>query len=202
MGKYYFKLGLLLLAVLPYRVKGQDGLPLTVAIFNEATAIPFTGFFSKPVHPGVQLGTEFHWKESKHFRLYPRINIGYMFHQNLFQGVYGNLELGIDYKFNFGLNVKTALGVGYLHTFSTRQEYQFKNGRYQAGADKGNSRVMPSLSLGLGYNLKPHSHTSTEVFVLYQSWIEYPYSPGFIPVMSHTNLQIGSKFYPFKRAKQ
>jgi hypothetical protein len=35
--------------------------------------------------------------------------------------------------------------------------------------------------------------------VLYQSWLEYPYSPGFIPLMSHTSLQVGTKFYPLNK---
>lgn len=121
-----------------------------------------------------------------------------MFHQKLFQGIYGNVELGLDFKTGFGLNVKSKLGLGYLRTFSTRQEYQFEDGHYSSKRDRGNSRIMPSITLGLGYNIRHKDPYSPEIFVLYQTWLEYPYSPGFIPLMSHTNLMLGTKFYPIK----
>lgn len=172
--------------------------PITVSLYNEATAVPFTTFVNSPVHPGIQVGTEFEWKENNIFRWYPAINIGYMFHKRLFQGLYANMEVGLDIKTGLGLNLKTKLGLGYLHTFSTQQEYQFKDGAYVSNPDKGNPRFMPSFTLGMGYNLRKNDPQSTEIFVLYQSWIEYPYSPGFIPLMSHTNIHLGTRFYPIR----
>jgi hypothetical protein len=160
--------------------------------------MPFSTWPASPVHPGIQLGTEFPWKESDRYRLYPAISIGYLFHRKLFQGLYLNAEVGFDFKLKSGLNLKTALGTGYLRTFTTRQEYQFKDGSYQSKADKGNSRVMPSLSFGLGYRLHPSKTNSAEIFIMHQTWLEFPYSPGFIPLMSHTNWHLGTKFYPFK----
>lgn len=189
---------LLIFTLFPLTSYAQDStLPFRIMVGNEATAIPFTQVFTTPVHPAIQIGTEFDWRESDHFRLYPAVNIGYMFHKRLFQGIYLNGELGLDFKTNFGLNLKSALGLGYLRTFTTQQEFQFEDGRYKSDSDRGNSRIMPSLTVGLGYRLEPSDYQSTELFILYQSWLEYPYSPGFIPLMSHTNLQIGSKFYPF-----
>ncbi|UZR98303.1 hypothetical protein [Chondrinema litorale] len=176
----------------------QTKLPIKFSLFNESTSIPFTGLINTPIHPGIQVGTEFEWKETNKIRLYPSVNVGYMFHNKLFQGIYANLELGFDYKFDFGLNIKSSFGVGYLHTFTTQQEYRFENGAYVAKADRGNARIMPSFSLGMGYRLKPSDSKSTEIFVMYQSWLEFPYSPGFISLMSHNSFHIGSKFYPFK----
>lgn len=193
------KLIILVLIFLPLGSRAQEStFPLRIVIGNEATAIPFTQIFTTPVHPSIQLGTEFEWRESRHFRLYPIANVGYIFHKHLFQGIYMNGELGFDFKTGFGLNLKSALGAGYLRTYTTRQEFQFKDGRYKSSTDRGNSRIMPSFTLGLGYQPKSSNSQATEFFVLYQSWLEYPYSPGFIPLMSHTNLQLGAKFYPFK----
>ena len=81
--------------------------PVTISLFNESTTIPYSTFLNDPIHPGVQIGTEFDWKESKNFRLYPSVSIGYILHKKLFQGLYANIELGFDYKTNFGLNLKT-----------------------------------------------------------------------------------------------
>lgn len=171
---------------------------VTVSVFNESTTIPFTTFINSPLHPGVQVGTEFEGHIKNHFRWSPSITVGYMFHKKLFQGLYVDANIGVDYQTGFGVNIKTKLGLGYLHTFTTQQEYQFNGSTYESKGDRGNARVMPSFTIGLGYNLQKNNPLSTEIFFLYQSWIEYPYSPGFIPLMSHTNIHLGTKFYPSK----
>lgn len=125
-------------------VKGQSEIPIRLSIYNESTSMPFSTWPAGPVHPGIQVGAEYPWKESDQYRLYPAINIGYLFHQKLFQGLYMNAEIGFDLKLKSGINLKAAVGTGYLRTFTTRQEYQFRNGSYYSKADKGNSRVMPS----------------------------------------------------------
>jgi hypothetical protein len=169
--------------------------PLRISVGNEATAIPYTRFVSTPLHPAFQAGTEFQYRESAHHYLYQTANIGYIFHNHLYQGVYINSEIGYDYKFSFGLNAKALFGLGYLHTFTTQQEYRFENGEFVPKPDRGNARLMTSLSIGAGYRFKENAENSPEIFLLYQSWIEYPYSPGFIPVMTHICLQAGIKFF-------
>jgi hypothetical protein len=168
-----------------------------VAVSNEATAIPYTRFFTAPVHPCFQAGTEYQYKSGPHFELYQTANLGYIYHNHLYQGVYLNTGIGYDYKFDFRLNLKGMFELGYLHTFTTQDEYQFKEGEYVNGTDRGNARLMPMISVGAGYILSKDDPASPEIFLLYKSWIEYPYSPGFIPMMSHINLEIGCKFYPF-----
>lgn len=170
---------------------------VNASVFNESTSVPYTRFFTTPMHPGVQLGAEMPWREGRIVVLSPALNVGYMFHNKLFQGLYVNFEMGMDVKTGFGLRLKSKLGIGYLHTFATGSEYQLNDGEWTSRADRGNARLMPSLSLGVGYDLKPASKQGTEVFVLYRSWLEYPYSPGFIPLMTHTDLSLGVKFYPF-----
>jgi hypothetical protein len=174
----------------------QAGGRYRISVFNESTAIPFTNFLNSPIHPGIQAGREFAWKESDHLRLYPTLSVGYLFHRDLYQAVYVNLELGFDVKLDVGLNLKSALGLGYLHSFTTTPEYRLEDGVYVKRPDQGNARLMPSLSVGLGYRLQPDNPKSSELFMLYQSWLEYPYSPGFIPVMAHTNLHLGFSFHP------
>jgi hypothetical protein len=190
-------LHLIPLAVIYSNVLGQN-VPIRISVFNESTSMPFTRAFSIPIHPGVELGTEFTWHQSKHFKIYPTVTLGYVFHKNLYQAIFINGALGIDYRIKFGLNIKTALGIGYMRSFRTQQEYDFDGGSYHKKHDRGNGRVAPSLSLGLGYSLHPSRPHSSEIFIMYQTWIEYPYSPGFIPIMTHTNVHIGYKFYPFQ----
>jgi hypothetical protein len=174
-------------------LQGQT-VPVRVTLGNESTAIPFTRFFTVPVHPSVQLGTDFTYRMGKHSRLYQTANLGYLFHNHLYQGFWVSSEAGYDYRFGFGLNLKVLLGAGYLHTFATQQEYQFRDGAFESGMDWGNPRLVVSLALGAGYRLHRERQDSPEVFLLYKPWFEYPYSPGFIPVMTHITLEAGIRF--------
>ncbi len=176
-------------------VQAQEKSNFKISVFNESTSIPFTKLWNEPFHPGIQLGTDLPWKAGRHYQLYPSISVGYLFHRDLYQAVYGKIELGYDLRTGFGVNLKSAVGLGYLHTFATRTEYQLDNGSYLPARDQGNARIMPTLSIGLGYRLRPSDPASPEIFSLYEAWLEYPYSPGFIPLMTHTNLHLGIKFY-------
>jgi hypothetical protein len=191
----YNLLIVLWIIIFPTGLSAQKHIPIKVACSNEATAIPFTKLFAGPVHPTFQVGTEFLYKHGMHYEFYQTANLGYIFHNYLYQGFYINTGIGYDYVFEFDLKLKSNFELGYLHTFVTQDEYQLKYGVYVNGPDRGNSRLMPTLSLGVGYNLNLGKVNSSEVYLLYKSWVEYPYSPGFIPIMSHINFEIGYKFY-------
>ncbi len=190
------KLLIILVFVLPTTLLGQEKtIPIDISLFNEATAIPFTRFFTTPIHPGLQLGTEFNYKIKEHSRLFQTANICYFYHNYLAQGIGLNTELGYEYRLKSGFAVAGLLGVGYMHTFATTEEFTFSNGQYEKNADKGNARLYPSLSFDIGYYLIKADNNSPKIFIRYQSWAEYPYSPDFIPVMTHISLHIGAKFF-------
>ena len=46
----------------------QKNIPIQISLYNESTAIPFTRLVTTPIHPGIQIGTEFTYKEREHFR--------------------------------------------------------------------------------------------------------------------------------------
>lgn len=186
---------LLVLAIPIYSLAQRKPTAISLSLINEATAIPFTQFITKPVHPGIRIGRDFYYRQGQRHHLFQSISIGYIYHRYLYHGFFINTELAYDRKLDFGLNIKGAFGLGYLHTFSTQKEYRFQNGQYQKGTDKGNSRLMASLTTGLGFRLQSKNLYSPEIFMLYTGWAEYPYSPGFIPFMAHTNSQIGAKFF-------
>lgn len=186
----------IIVLISPTILLGQQKLiPVNISIFNESTAIPYTKFITTPIHPGIQLGSEFNYRDKVHSRIFQTANLSYFYHNYLAQGIGINTELGYEYRFNFGLAISALLGVGYMHTFSTTEEFTFSNGHYVKKADKGNARFYPSFSIDLGYYLKKSNENSPKIFLRYQSWAEYPYSPDFIPIMTHINLHIGTKFY-------
>ncbi len=185
-----------LIFITPTLLFGQQKIiPINISVFNESTAIPYTRFVTTPIHPGIQMGTEFNYNVKEFSRLFQTANINYFYHNYLAQGVGLNTELGYEYWLKIGLAFEGLLGIGYMHTFATTEEFSFTNGHYEKKADKGNARLYPSFSLDIGYYLKKADKNSPKIFIRYQSWAEYPYSPDFIPVMTHINLHIGAKFF-------
>lgn len=190
------KLFIILLFSIPKIAFGQQkATPINISFFNVSTAIPFTKLFTKPIHVGLQIGTEFNYKIKGQNRIFQTVNLGYFYHNHLAQGVAINTEFGYEYRSKFGLSFEGLLGVGYMHTFTTAEEFTFSDGAYTKKKDRGNSRFYPSFSTGMGYYLKKNDVNSPKIFVRYQSWAEYPYSPDFIPVMTHVNLHVGTKFF-------
>lgn len=197
------RLLLILLFVSPIVLFGQQkAIPINISIFNESTSIPYTRFVTTPIRPGLQLGTEFNYTIKHHSRFFQTANISYFYHNHLAQGIGLSTELGYEYRLKFGLAMAGLLGLGYMHTFTTAEEFSFSNGQYQKKTDKGNARLYPSFSIDIGYYLKKTDTNSPKLFIRYQSWIEYPYSPGFIPAMTHINLHIGARFLFKIKAKK
>ena len=190
------KLIYILTLIIPLASFGQEKLiPINISVFNEATAIPFTRFVTTPIHPGLQVGTEFNYKTKEHSRFFQTANLNYFYHNNLNQGIGLYTEIAYEYRIKSGFAFTGFFGLGYMHTFATKEEFTFTNGQYEKKTDKGNARLYPSLSLDIGYYLKKENKNSPKIFLRYQSWVEYPYSPGFIPAMTHINLHLGVKFF-------
>lgn len=87
-----FKIALLMIGIIPMFGITQSNWPIKVAIGNEATSVPFTEFFTTPIHPTIQVGTEYNYKNKPHSEIYQTFNLGYIYHKNLYQGVYLNSE--------------------------------------------------------------------------------------------------------------
>lgn len=178
-----------------------DNYPLTVTVFNEGVSVPFTQFVSRPLHPGVMLESNrfFHERGKSSFGW--SVSVGYYLHRHFAQGVFAQAHLLYRYQTKHGVYGQVQLGTGYLHVFRTAPEYRLDQGRYVERPDWGSGRMAPSLGLELGYQLNHSDALSPRVFTRYQAWVQYPFSPGFIPLLSHTNLHLGYSFYPFKEKK-
>ena len=187
---------------MPGLMTGQSKpIPVSISLFNESTAIPFTRFITTPVHPGIQVGSEFDYSQKKHSRLFQTADVSYFYHNYLAQGIGLSSALGYEYRLSNGLAFEGLLGIGYMHTFATTEEFTFTDGQYVKKTDKGNGRLIPSLSFDIGYYWHPSSDDSPKVFLRYQAWAEYPYSPDFIPVLTHINLHLGVKLFINTKSK-
>lgn len=183
---------------IPSMSYGQHPVAISFSIFNESTAIPFTRFFTTPVHPGIQFGGEVAYHHNMKSRLFQTANLSYYYHRYLAQGIALSTEFGYEYRLKAGLAFSGRLGIGYLHTFATAEEFKYEQGQYISRPDKGNARLYPSIGLDLGFYLKQDELYSPKIFLRYQPWIEYPYSPDFIPVMTHIHLHLGALIFLHK----
>ena len=121
----------------PAIIFGQErAIPINISLFNESTAIPYTRFFTTPIHPGIQLGTEFNYKTKENTRLFQSVNIFYFYHNYLVQGIGLNTEIGYEYRLKYGFAFSGLFGIGYLQTFATTEEYYFLNGQYEKKINK------------------------------------------------------------------
>jgi hypothetical protein len=193
MHRFLFTIVLLLFTF--YSVAQTEKIPINLSIFNESTSIPFTRFFTTPIHPGIQVGTELNYHATDRNRLFQTLNLSYFYHGHLNQGIALHTEFGYEHRLSNGLSFSGLLGVGYMRTYAVSEEFVFENDQYIQKEDTGNSRFFPSLSVDTGYYLKKQEKDSPRIFIRYQAWAEYPYSPDFIPIMSHVNLHVGVKFF-------
>ncbi|MFZ5999445.1 MAG: hypothetical protein ACOYW3_02985 [Bacteroidota bacterium] len=181
--------------------QGGGNYPVTVTVFNEGVSVPFTQFVSRPLHPGIMLESNRFFNEGSKSSFGWSVSVGYYFHRHFAQGLFAQAHMLYRYKTNSGVYGQVQLGTGYLHVFRTAPEYRLENGRYVKHADWGSGRMAPSFGLELGYALNRSDVLSPRVFTRYQAWVQYPFSPGFIPLLSHTNLHLGYSFYPFKEKR-
>lgn len=194
---------MLLVIVAPAFLWSQTSpIPINLTLFNESTSIPFTQFLTTPLHPGIQIGTEFDYNQKQHSRLFQTANLSYFYHNYLAQGIGINTELGYECRLSYGLAFTGLIGIGYMHTFATTEEFVLENGQYVKKNDQGNARLIPSLSFDIGYYLRCSEANSPKIFLRYQAWAEYPYSPDFIPVLTHINLHVGMKFFINKKSQR
>ncbi|WP_128546770.1 hypothetical protein [Larkinella soli] len=175
----------------------KPGPALSLAVFNQGVAVPYTRLFTKPLHPGVQIDLEWTYGRGRHSRVLQSAGIGYYFHRHLAHGLYAGTALGYEYRTGSGLSASARLGLGYLRTLSAETTYTLVDGTYRPGRNAGTGHLMPSVSVDAGWYLRPKDPASARLFLRYQSWIEYPFAPGFIPFLSHVNLMAGLTFHPF-----
>ncbi|WP_138989724.1 hypothetical protein [Larkinella sp. C7] len=179
--------------------KTSGSLPLRLTLFSESTSIPFAdGLVTQPLHPGVSLGTEWALKRRSTSRLVQGLTAGYYHHKEVAQGIFLGTDFRYERQLPLSLYASIGLGIGYLHTFRTQDEFRLKDGRYVLKKDRGTPHLLLSVPLEIGLRFRPDSPKSPRLFVQYQPWIEYPFSPDFIPLMTHTNLAVGYQFFPFR----
>jgi hypothetical protein len=124
MKKLYLSFALILLfPVLNGHSQTRD-IPVSISVFNNATALPpgvLRSLFSAPVHPGVQVGTYFPWNSGERHELFQTLKLGYFYHRYSQHGIQIFSEGGYRYHIGRGFSAGPLIGAGYLHSIPDTQ---------------------------------------------------------------------------------
>ncbi|MCB0650426.1 MAG: hypothetical protein KDC85_04055 [Saprospiraceae bacterium] len=165
--------------------------PITVTVFNTATLLPGSaklGVFGIPVHPGLTLGTEYTYKKGPKHEMFQTLRLGYFYHRYIQHGIQLYSEIGYRYHFNTSWDIGTRLGMGYLHAFNDRGQFEINDkGVYEKLPNTGRPQFMGAFSLGPGYTFS----NEMRVFLHYQFALQLPFINEYVPVMPSSNVHIG-----------
>jgi hypothetical protein len=118
------------------------------------------GYFGQTLtHPGVVLEAEIEYKYSEVASIPLRLDVGFFVHPRNQTGLFLDLNTGMRRYFKSGLFLEESIGIGILQSF-IHSEGVFKvdeSGSVTEASRANPVDFMPSLTLGIGYNLTRHS---------------------------------------------
>ena len=105
-------------------------------------------------HPGLALGVDYtlaHLGDAH--EVFVRGQVGGYLHPRLYWAAFAGGEVGWRSTTSFGLRGEVALGLAYLHTILASPVYAVgSDGQATATTDLGHPGVMPSATLGVGWD--------------------------------------------------
>ena len=166
---------------------------LNVSIFNHAISLPFYKMIRLPIHPGLQIGKEFHIKESAKAKLFQTLNVGFIYNAYNGTGLYLSSQFSLRHKIKYGVFAEGGIGGGYLRVFHPTNIYKLSaNGDYIKANDKGFSSLLISFGISLGYELKSKKNRVLSPFLRYENFIQTRYNSE-VPVLPHATFHLGLK---------
>ncbi len=174
-------------------------LPVAVSVFNERhRAALHLKFPTLPIHLGVRVKVRNSTTTAKARTAFTKRPIGVIFTTTTWRRAhYLNTEISLRVPRQVGLAFETLLGVGNLHTSPPRRNMPLATRRILLRKrDKAQSAIMLFVGLGSGLLHPRQKHAGTKIFLRYQAWAEYPFSPDsrIPPHDPLTNLHLGVKF--------
>lgn len=171
--------------------------PLTVSVFSVGTQLP--GGSLSPIHPGLNVGTEFRYNRSVKNQWRQTAKLGVYYHQYSQTGIQLYSE-GVYRRMLWkGLSAEARLGGGYLHAVPDLQVFEWRDGQYRRKKTIGRAQFMASFAAGLGYRIGTAPDTP-RVFVDYQFFLQMPFVKNYVPLLPNTALHLGVAF-PFFKAQ-
>ena len=116
--------------------------------------------------------------------------LGCFFHRYIQHAVLIYTESGIRYTHG-KLGISAMLGAGYLHSIPATGRFRQKSdGTYTSFGKFGRPQAMLGLTLGLDYPITP----SNRVFTRFQTLVQTPFVPGYVPLLPVNQFHLGLTF--------
>jgi len=172
--------------------------PLTISLFSMATQLP--GGKITPLHPGLEMGTEFRYNHSDKNQWLQTIKVGGYYHQYSQTALQLYSELNYRRKILQKISGDAKLGMGYMYAIPDLQTFELKDGLYKEKKTSGRSQFMVSVAFGLRYHLSDSSD-GPQLFMNMQCFFQMPFIKSYVPVLPNTALHAGVAFPFFKTKK-
>lgn len=171
--------------------------PLSVSVFSVGTQLP--GGNLSPLHPGLNIGTEFRYNRSPKNQWLQTAKLGIYYHKYSQTGIQLFSEGAYRRTLWRGLTVEARLGAGYLHAIPDLQVFELQDGTYRRKRTIGRAQFMGSFATGIGYRFSS-APDAPRMFVDYQFFMQMPFVKNYVPLLPNTALHIGAAF-PFFKTK-
>lgn len=150
---------------------------LGLSVLDEHVGLPFQyipGDSENSFNPGVALSFERSRDRTGLFQYSNALEVGYYHHA-------GNEQVGyVAFKPRFGLrffqliNLNLVPGVGYARSWPTVQSFEELNGQYELSTNYGKSHFMPSLGVGVSFNLRVLTGLPISLRLRHESFLLLP----------------------------
>jgi len=149
------------------------------------------GYFGQTVtHPGLVLELEAERAFSEKATLPIRLDLGFYAHPRNHYGLFLDVNAGFRRYFNSGLFLEESIGVGVLETF-LNSDGTFSvedDGTVTEVSPANPPDLMPSLTVGLGYNLTQGSGKRNLIWIRPKIYWQFPHKTSSNYMMA---LQVG-----------
>ena len=126
------------------------------------------GYFGQTVtHPGIVLEIEYETNVTSTMSLPFRLDLGFYHHPRNHNGLFIDANYGMRRYFKSGLFLEQSIGIGVLGSALNTNVFTVDdNGNVSEGSKLNGLQLMPSLTLGIGYNLSKKNDNSRNIIWL------------------------------------
>lgn len=171
--------------------------PIEISGFNNGTFLPGkgkVGVWSGKFHPGIRLGTRYHYFIHPKSQLYQALYLSYFRHAHAQKGLQVYTDFGYRYTINSYLFAEGSLGLGYMSSTPDLEVFEFKNGDYNIVKNATRSQWMGSLTLKFGADFEPWISVPLSLYIGYQFWAQSPFINIYVPVLPNNAIHLGVIF--------
>lgn len=162
---------------------------LRVGLLNQSFSLPSWELTKLPIHPTVNVGSEFRIKQGKHWRRTFGADFYYYYQKSTEHALMLDATYRLGYQFKFGLIANFTTALGYKHAILTSTKYKLNDGVFEEKTHFGKPQGNVKLGLGLEYPLSEKYSLTTD----YKVMAVAPFGDRILPFSVNTFLGVGLK---------